>query len=290
MNLFVNYDRDETARATYAIATVNSTLQGGDAETAKGMLAFEHAELILLNSSCASSGSYETAQGCNQRTYTNGRFALAKVFIIPSLSKPSDTLLQKYAAASKANLLAAPRADVDAVESEKKIATAGTAAKSKERWGKIRGSLAAHMQETQKPVFKVVKFKREEGKQVHPATAAKSKASWGKIRGSLGTHLQEKKPVLKFVKYTKPEPKHPAESKATSQGSGGKQVVAGNLAQRNPLAAVDVDAGAFEEVTGFDDDDYLDFDTSSDDEPGGSGSIYDEACSNLGNCTCANCR
>merc|ERR1711935_1322217 len=116
------------------------------------------------------------------RTATKGRFPLAKVFVIPTLTKPSDALVQMYANASRADLLREPstnQTNLDAAKhADETIGNPEIAPNSKARWGKIRGSLPD-------TVAKARWGNVHGSLSPTPEIATTPKARWGIIRGSL---------------------------------------------------------------------------------------------------------
>ena len=100
-------------------------------------------------------------QGYNERTAAKGKFPVANVFVIPSISKPSAALVQLYVIASRADLLKVP--SFDAVKHVGDDVDGKPQTTAKKRWGVIRGSLAKNTKPAA-PVFKVVKFAKPKEK------------------------------------------------------------------------------------------------------------------------------
>ena len=86
-------------RSKYVITTLANTVSVGD-----DSLQFDKADLILLESVFVDSSS-KKAFGYSEKTKRKGAFPSDKVFVIPSLVRPTDELIALYADASKAGVL-----------------------------------------------------------------------------------------------------------------------------------------------------------------------------------------
>jgi len=100
-------------RSKYVVAKFANTVAVGD-----DSLQFDKADVILLESVFSGSAS-KNSFGFSEKSKRKGSFPSEKVFVIPSLIRPTDALIELYCKASKAGLLDIP--DEEPEEDEENV-------------------------------------------------------------------------------------------------------------------------------------------------------------------------